>query len=103
MFKLWNLASRADLLDRRELLRGGGWTLAGLSLPGLRQAQQTSSATPQPARPRRVRSFGQAKQCIILYLSGGPAQLDTFDPKPDAAEDIRGEFSTINTSVTGVR
>jgi hypothetical protein len=52
---------------------------------------------------RRPRSFGQAKHCIILYLSGGPAQLDTFDPKPDAPEDIRGEFSTIATVLPGVR
>ncbi|MSQ95784.1 MAG: DUF1501 domain-containing protein [Gemmataceae bacterium] len=100
MFKLWNLNSRADLLDRRELLRVGGLSLAGLSLPSLLQAQ----GRPSPGvQARRGRSFGQAKRCIILYLSGGPAQLDTFDPKPDAPDDIRGEFRTINTSVTGVR
>ena len=99
MLNLWNLSSRADLFDRRELLRVGGLSLAGLSLPALLQ----NTATANQPRPRRVRSFGQAKSCIILYLSGGPAQLDTFDPKPDAAEDIRGEFSTIATSVTGVR
>jgi len=67
-------------------------------LPALLQ----SNATAAPTRPV-ARSFGQAKSCIILYLSGGPAQLDTFDPKPDAAEDIRGEFSTIATAVPGVR
>src|ERR1022692_3819179 len=89
MLNLWNLSSRADILDRREMLRVGGLSLAGLSLPAL--LQSTASAN-QP-RPRRVRSFGQAKSCIILYLSGAPSQLDTFDPKPDAAEDIRGEFS----------
>src|SRR6202795_2238584 len=101
MFKLWNLASRADLLDRRELLRVGGLSLAGLSLPALLEHDQ---ARAQPSLAgRRPRSFGQAKHCIILYLSGGPAQLDTFDPKPDAAEDIRGEFTTIPTAVTGVR
>lgn len=96
MLKLWNLASRLDLLDRRELLRVGGLSLTGLSLPTLLQARSEASE-------RRPRSFGKAKNCIILYLSGGPAQLDTFDPKPDAPEDIRGEFSTIATSVPGVR
>lgn len=101
MFKLWNLASRSDLLDRRELLRVGGLSLAGLSLPALLQHDQ---ARAQPSLAgRRPRSFGQAKRCIILYLSGGPAQLDTFDPKPDAPDDIRGEFSTIATAVSGVR
>src|SRR5260370_1847266 len=98
MFKLWNLPSRLDLLDRRELLRVGGLTLAGLSLPSLLQAQ----GRPTPGA-RRPRSFGQAKSCIILYLSGAPSQLDTFDPKPDAPDDIRGEFTTINTATTGVR
>jgi hypothetical protein len=39
----------------------------------------------------------------MLYLSGGPAHLDTFDPKPDAPAEIRGEFSPIATSVPGVR
>ncbi len=98
MFKLWNLSSRADLLDRRELLRVGGLSLAGLSLPTLLQGSASANQ-----RRRPVRSFGQAKNCIILYLSGGPAQLDTFDPKPDAPDDIRGEFSTIATTVAGVR
>src|SRR5580765_4439714 len=98
MLKLWNLASRADLLDRRELLRVGGLSLAGLSLPRLLQG----TAAAAERRPT-ARSFGKAKSCIILYLSGGPAQLDTFDPKPDAPEDIRGEFSTIATALPGVR
>src|SRR5271168_4734209 len=90
MLKLWNLASRTDLLDRRELLRIGGLSLAGLSLPALIQNERARAQSSPPAR--RPRSFGQAKRCIILYLSGGPAQLDTFDPKPDAPEDIRREY-----------
>lgn len=97
MLNLWNSASRADVLDRRELLRVGGLSVAGLSLPTLLQ----NSANAEPSR--RGRSFGQARNCIILYLSGGPAQLDTFDPKPEAPDDIRGEFTTIATSVPGVR
>jgi hypothetical protein len=99
MLNLWNLASRRDLLDRRELLRVGGLTLAGLSLPTLFQKPAAAAQQQQPAR----RSFGRARSCIILYLSGGPSQLDTFDPKPDAPEDIRGEFTTIATAVAGVR
>jgi hypothetical protein len=98
MLKLWNLASRADLLDRRELLRVGGLSMTGLSLPSLLSSQANAA----PSRPAS-RSFGKAKSCIILYLSGGPAQLDTFDPKPDAPEDIRGEFTTIATPLAGVR
>ena len=89
---MFNLHGPARL-DRRELLRVGGLGLTGLSLPAL-----LGRATASPGK-----SFGKAKNCIILYLSGGPAQLDTFDPKPDAPDDIRGEFKTIQTSLPGVR
>jgi len=87
-----------DGLNRREMLRVGGLGLAGVSLPLL-----LSKATASPASGKKAKGFGKAKNCIILYLSGGPAQLDTFDPKPDAPEDIRGEFSTIQTSLPGLR
>ncbi|MBX9679559.1 MAG: DUF1501 domain-containing protein [Gemmataceae bacterium] len=98
MLNLWNLASRADMLDRRELLRVGGLGIAGLSLPTLLASK--AQATERRTVPSSV---GKAKNCIILYLSGGPSQLDTFDPKPDAPDDIRGEFRTIATSVAGIR
>jgi hypothetical protein len=91
MLNFW----RASKLDRREMLRVGGLALTGLSLSQLLQQQ----AQAKPAG----KSFGKAKSCILLYLSGAPSQLDTFDPKPDAPEDIRGEFKTIQTSLTGVR
>ena len=94
MLNLWNPAGP----DRRELLRVGGLSLLGLGLSDL----LANAAAPLPSRPRG-RSFGKAKRCILLYLSGGPAQLDTFDPKPDAPEDVRGEFRTIPTRVPGVR
>ncbi|OWK43332.1 DUF1501 domain-containing protein [Fimbriiglobus ruber] len=99
MFTLWNTSARSGVLDRRELLRVGGLGMAGLSLPLLTSARATASAKAAP----KSGSFGKAKNCIILYLSGGPAQLDTFDPKPDAPVDIRGEFGTIQTSLPGVR
>ncbi|MSR53028.1 MAG: DUF1501 domain-containing protein [Gemmataceae bacterium] len=84
--------------DRREVIRVGGLGLLGLGLPSLTAlSSESKKSLGKPA------SFGKAKNCIILYLSGGPAQLDTFDPKPDAPEDIRGEFKTIQTSLSGVR
>lgn len=88
MIRLWGRSA----LDRRELLRVGGLALGGLAMPALGRAA-----------PPRGGSFGKAKNCIVLYLSGGPAQLDTFDPKPDAPDDIRGEFGTIQTRLPGVR
>jgi hypothetical protein len=50
----------------------------------------------------RGRHFGSAKSCIVLFLKGGPPQHETFDPKPDAPAEIRGEFRAIATSVPGV-
>ncbi len=97
MLKLFGPAARGEGLNRRELLRIGGLGMAGLSLPML-----LPRASAAPAG-KKSKSFGQAKNCIILYLSGGPAQLDTFDPKPDAPDDIRGEFGTIQTSLPGLR
>ena len=96
MLNFWGPVSPAIGLNRREMLRVGGLALAGITLPSLLRANPVASGTKPP-------SFGKAKNCIILYLSGGPAQLDTFDPKPDAPEDIRGEFKTIQTSLSGVR
>ena len=43
------------------------------------------------------------KACILLWMAGGPSHLDTFDPKPDAPADVRGEFKPIDTAVPGVR
>jgi hypothetical protein len=103
MLNLWAAPGRSGMMDRRELLRIGGLSLAGLSLPLL--LEQTASAVAPGVKASKPtgRSFGKAKRCLLLYLSGGPAQLDTVDPKPDAPDDIRGEFKTIATNVTGVR
>ena len=81
-------------LSRREWLRVGGLSALGLSLPGVLRG---SAAAARPA------SFGRAKSCIILFLSGGPPQHETFDPKPDAPMDIRGNFRPISTSVPGMQ
>ncbi len=48
-------------------------------------------------------SFGRAKRCLLLFLTGGPPQHDTFDLKPDAPAEIRGELKPIATTVPGVQ
>ena len=85
-------------ITRREMLRVGGLSLLGLSLPTLlrNQARAATASTVQGA------SFGRAKSCIILFMGGGPPQHETFDPKPDAPLEIRGEFRPIRTKVPGV-
>jgi uncharacterized protein (DUF1501 family) len=79
---------------RREVLRAGGVGLLGLAdFFRLREAQA--------ARPERLPHFGRAKACILLYLYGSPSQLETFDPKPDAPVEVRGELGVIRSSLPG--
>src|SRR5262249_35020762 len=81
-----------DGLTRREVLRAGAVGLGGLTLPGLLRLES------QAAAPR-----AKAKHVIMLFLSGGPSQLDMWDPKPDAPEEIRGTFRPADTNVPGIR
>jgi hypothetical protein len=55
------------------------------------------------ARASEARSTGRAKACILLFMGGGPPQMDTFDLKPDAPAEVRGEFPPIATSVPGTQ
>jgi hypothetical protein len=87
-----------DGLTRREALRAGGLGLFGLGLADLSRLQEAQAA---PAA--RAGGFGKAKACILLYLYGAPSQLETFDLKPDAPTDVRGDFKPIDTRVPGVR
>src|SRR5215469_7264252 len=93
--------SRARLCDgirRREVLRAGSLGLFGLSLPELfRSREAIASPTTPPAG-----GSGKAKSCIILFLMGGPPQHSTWDPKPDAPAEVRGEFGPIATNVPGI-
>ena len=85
----------ADPFSRREWLRIGG--LAGVQ--ALIAASGNSRAAPM-AGPG-VPGFGRAKSVILVYASGGQSQLETWDPKPQAPLEIRGEFSAIPTAVPG--
>jgi hypothetical protein len=82
-----------DGVSRREVLRVGGLAALGLSWPTLLQAQQAAP----------VRTVGRARSCIILFLMGGPPQHSTWDPKPDAPAEIRGEYVPTATNVPGIR
>jgi hypothetical protein len=82
-------------LPRRELLRLGGLGLFGLGLSDLFRGSLAAAA---PAA-----SFGRAKRCLLLFMWGGPSQLETWDMKPDAPAEVRGEFSPIATKVPGIQ
>lgn len=77
--------------ERRVMLQAGSLAALGVTLPQLLSARES---LPRPAK---------AKSCILLFATGGPAQQETFDPKPDADVSVRGEFDSIPTSVPGTR
>jgi len=80
-----------DGITRRDFVRvgalGTGFGLADF-------LRQTHAGETKPAK---------AKSAVVVYLGGGPSHIDTFDPKPDAPDGIRGEFKPIDTNVPGVR
>ena len=83
---------RAYSPSRREAVGVGGLSALGLALPQL--VAQRAAAGEKPAR---------AKRCIVLFFLGGPPQHSTWDPKPDAPTEVRGEFAPIDTVVPGMR
>ena len=85
---------------RREMLRIGGLSALGWSLGW----PQVLGASPSRSDANDLgTTFGRARSCIVVFLFGGPSQIDTFDPKPDAPDLFRGEFGTIATKTPGVR
>ena len=76
--------------------RRAPWAFIGLGLDEWFRLRARAGASPSGPRPAR------AKNCILIWLAGGPSHLDTFDPKPKAPADVRGEFKPIATSVPGL-
>ncbi len=82
--------------SRREMLRLGSACGLALTLPTLFRAQGAAHLSAE-------RSFGRARSLIVLYLHGGHAQQETWDPKPEGPSPARGEFGAIATSVPGIQ
>jgi uncharacterized protein (DUF1501 family) len=92
MFTIPGRAFRhCDGLQRREFLTAGALALGGLTLADLLRLEAASE----------IRS--SEKAIISIHLDGGPPQMDTIDPKPDAPVEIRGEFKPISTRVPGIQ
>src|SRR6266545_4708555 len=84
-------AARRDglLLSRRNLLKAGLAGFGGLTLPALLQARESNRASP--------------KSVILLWMAGGPSQIDTLDPKPNRPPENRGPFGVTKTKLPGCR
>jgi Protein of unknown function (DUF1501) len=80
-----------DGLTRRDFLHAGSLSMLGLGLPAMEALAAAGAA-----------GDGDIN-CILLFLVGGPSQLDTWDMKPDAPEEIRGPFKPIATKVPGIQ
>jgi hypothetical protein len=81
-------------LTRRGLIQFAGASYLGLDLGGLWQAQAATEKQPAPKKPIRA--------CILVFYYGGPSHLDTYDLKPNAPAEVRGDFKPISTSVPGL-
>ena len=91
------LLRNCEGFGRRDFIQTGLGALGGLGLTnmlGLRDAAAAASTAPSLAK--------SDTRCIFIWLDGGPSHYETFDPKPDAPSEIRGEFKSIPTSVPGV-
>lgn len=84
-------------VTRRDWLQLGGLGLLGTSLADYFRLHEVQAA------PHRSVGFGKAKSCILLLPYGSPPQHETFDPKPTAPIDVRGEFAPIATRLPGAQ
>ncbi len=81
-------------LTRRELLQVGYSGLLGIGMPSVWAGRRLHRASPASTR--------KANSVVLIFLTGAPSHLDTFDLKPEAPVEIRGEFKNIATKAPGV-
>jgi len=91
------LTSNCAGIRRRDFLQIGAGGLFGLGFVDLLRLRANAGL------PSAAPSAGQNINCILIWLDGGPSHYETFDPKPEAPSEIRGDFKAIDTSASGVR
>src|SRR5438552_8273398 len=80
-------------VSRRQLIQAGAVSLVGTGLADLLRLEAQAAHAQRP----------RAKSVVFIFQSGGPSQHETFDPKPEAPDGIRGEYGTTQTRLAGVR
>jgi Protein of unknown function (DUF1501) len=93
-------SGRNGLLNRRQLLRLGSLGSLGLTLPGLLRAEAEGTVA---GETNASGAASPIRSCILIFYYGGPSHIDTFDMKPSAPAEIRGQFGSIATGVPGLR
>ncbi len=97
MLKLAHTTTRnCEGLSRRSMLQVAGLDLLGVSLANALRSQSVQAAEQSSVKRADNR-------CIFIWLNGGPSQFETFDPKPDTDDSVRGPFGAIQTQVPGVQ
>jgi hypothetical protein len=91
-----------DGINRREVLRVGGLAFTGLTWPDLLRARAAASGQARTSGPAAAGRWGRAGACILIFNYGGPSHIDTWDLKPDAPREVRGEFRPTATRVPGI-
>ena len=86
---------RCDGVARRDMIRVGGLTALGLGLGDMFRLQRAVASGNQ--------LLVKAKSCILIWLDGGLSHLESWDPKPDAPDEVRGPLQAIPTNIPGVR
>jgi hypothetical protein len=97
---MWNLYGPLrrcrGSVSRRDVLKVGALAIAGLTLADVLRLQARAAANTDPGTRRD-------KSVIMIWMRGGPSHIDSFDMKPDAPAEIRGEFRPIATNVPGIQ
>ena len=87
--------SNCNGLGRRDFLQVGFGAVGGVAFSDILALRAQAAQARGKTSPDQI-------NCILVWLDGGPSHYETFDPKPTAPQDIRGEFKSIPTSVPGV-
>ena len=82
-------------MGRRDFIQLGIGGMLGLGFSDVLRLRAQAAAPAKPA--------GKNINCILIWLDGGPSHYESFDPKPDAPKEIRGEFNPISTKIPGVQ
>ena len=92
--------TKCNGLSRRDFIQVG---LGGMLGVGFSDLLRLRAGAAEHTGTRGIKASGKAVNCILIWLDGGPSHYETFDPKPGAPSEIRGEFKAIGTKVPGIQ